>query len=286
MIFRSDFTAVNSEVRTQARPGRVALPHVSRAVVVGSGSLLFHAAVFALFGFIEAPTLAASDQEPAWIDFEAVQPSTPVEPVEEEPEVLPEPEPEPEVVRRPVALPEPEPREPEPDPEPTDLEPSTQVAEAPAGPAADGIHSHEGGMATDLPSGGGGSAGAPIAHRPSTGGDPEGTGEVTAPRRTVDVRGLVRGWMARVGQLLGERAGRDYPRAARRSGAEGVVVLSLVVDARGRILEVDVRRSSGHEALDSAALAMVHRVGAVPAPPGELRWEPRPLTMPIAYRLR
>jgi protein TonB len=87
-----------------------------------------------------------------------------------------------------------------------------------------------------------------------------------------------------VGRTLAERAGRDYPLAARRAGLGGTVFLRIVIDARGSIRNVDVHRSSGHETLDTAALALVRGVGNVPPPPAALAWRARPLTVPIAYR--
>ena len=44
-----------------------------------------------------------------------------------------------------------------------------------------------------------------------------------------------------------------YPPASRRMGEEGVVALAVLVDERGRPLEVRVEQSSGHPRLDQAA---------------------------------
>jgi protein TonB len=46
-----------------------------------------------------------------------------------------------------------------------------------------------------------------------------------------------------------------YPMAARLLGEEGVVVISVAIDANGRVTGASLVRSSGHERLDQAALA-------------------------------
>jgi TonB family protein len=48
-----------------------------------------------------------------------------------------------------------------------------------------------------------------------------------------------------------------YPAAARRRGAQGTVVLSVHVDAQGRVSNLWLFRSSGHRSLDNAAIAAV-----------------------------
>ena len=50
-----------------------------------------------------------------------------------------------------------------------------------------------------------------------------------------------------------------YPRAALRSGAEGTVLLQVLVDVDGRPLQVGVNRSSGDRRLDVAAREQVLR---------------------------
>lgn len=56
-----------------------------------------------------------------------------------------------------------------------------------------------------------------------------------------------------------------YPLSARRMGQEGVVVLKVRVDERGRPDEVQLSHSSGFSTLDDAALKAVKRWSFVPA---------------------
>lgn len=75
-----------------------------------------------------------------------------------------------------------------------------------------------------------------------------------------------------------------YPLAARRMGWEGKVILNIEVLAEGRCGGINVFRSSGHEALDNAALNTVKGWRFVPA-----RHAGRPVTqwfrLPINFSL-
>ena len=75
-----------------------------------------------------------------------------------------------------------------------------------------------------------------------------------------------------------------YPRRARRDGLEGRVVLSARVSAAGRIVSLEVVRSSGHEILDRAAFRAVNRWTVRPARQGS-RPVPSEVRIPILFRL-
>ena len=59
-----------------------------------------------------------------------------------------------------------------------------------------------------------------------------------------------------------------YPNLARRQGQQGRVVLRVLVNATGAAEQLEVRTSSGHAALDGAALEAVRRWRFVPARQG------------------
>lgn len=65
--------------------------------------------------------------------------------------------------------------------------------------------------------------------------------------------------------LCTRRPPPDYPAVARRRGEEGRVLLSLSLDAAGRIGDARVITGSGSRWLDEAALAAVARWGCRPA---------------------
>lgn len=96
---------------------------------------------------------------------------------------------------------------------------------------------------------------------------------------------LAKAWLQSVGRLIFANAVRHYPAPARQAHLEGTVALAITIDAVGRITDVAIKRSSGHAELDTAALAAVHAIHKVPAPPALLNWRPRALTLPIVYKL-
>jgi protein TonB len=76
-----------------------------------------------------------------------------------------------------------------------------------------------------------------------------------------------------------------YPAVARRRHWEGLVLLKAFVTAQGHCGQISVNRSSGHEALDEAALDAVRKWRFVPAKRGEVAqasW----VTVPIEFELR
>ncbi len=75
-----------------------------------------------------------------------------------------------------------------------------------------------------------------------------------------------------------------YPPEARRSGAEGTVVLRVWVGGDGNPTRVEVDRTSGHRALDDAALSAVKNWRFVPAQRGGEAVE-GVVTVPLVFRL-
>lgn len=60
-----------------------------------------------------------------------------------------------------------------------------------------------------------------------------------------------------------------YPRAARRRGMEGEVILKVLVNEKGRVEELELVSSSGHRVLDRSALAAVRRWSFTPGRRGD-----------------
>lgn len=76
-----------------------------------------------------------------------------------------------------------------------------------------------------------------------------------------------------------------YPREARKKGYEGEVLLRVEVLSNGRVGEIEVRRSSGHEVLDRSAISAVKQWKFVPAKKGETP-VPGWVNIPVAFQLR
>lgn len=70
-----------------------------------------------------------------------------------------------------------------------------------------------------------------------------------------------------------------YPALALRNGWEGTVLLSLRLDANGRVEQSTVITPSGHEILDHSALAVVRRWRFTPS-------TPRTVRVPLTFRLK
>lgn len=77
-----------------------------------------------------------------------------------------------------------------------------------------------------------------------------------------------------------------YPSAARQAGLEGTVILRIHIAANGRPGEISVARSTGHAALDEAAITAVGKWQFVPA---KDRVSGRTVacttTLPVSFRL-
>lgn len=78
---------------------------------------------------------------------------------------------------------------------------------------------------------------------------------------------------------------KEYPRIAQLRGWEGSVTMRLRVAPSGRLVGAEVLKSSGYDALDQQAMAMVTRVGVLPAPPDGLNAAEVPVLVPIHFRL-
>ena len=79
---------------------------------------------------------------------------------------------------------------------------------------------------------------------------------------------------------------QHFPDEARRVRRSGVVAISFVVQADGRIQQVGIARSSGDPILDQAAMNALGQLGRfkpIPAEIGRSRW---PIRVPIRFDLR
>jgi len=77
-----------------------------------------------------------------------------------------------------------------------------------------------------------------------------------------------------------------YPRASRRLGEEGMVVVSFVIQRNGELTDLSIVESSGHRRLDEAALKTLQRVSPFEKIPEAIDREQWPISVPIAFSLR
>ncbi|MBS1085927.1 energy transducer TonB [Gluconobacter sphaericus] len=88
------------------------------------------------------------------------------------------------------------------------------------------------------------------------------------------------------GELLArlERFKR-YPEAAQSTHQEGTSLLHFVMDRKGHVLSVSLKRSAGYDLLDAETLALIHRAEPLPIPPDSVQGDPLSLTVPIEFYL-
>jgi periplasmic protein TonB len=77
------------------------------------------------------------------------------------------------------------------------------------------------------------------------------TAQASSPDVKADHRWLAESLWRRVAEL------KRYPSSARMNGQEGKVILKAVIRSDGQLAEVSVQKSSGHSALDAAAMEAV-----------------------------
>ncbi|PWC39872.1 energy transducer TonB [Azospirillum sp. TSO35-2] len=184
----------------------------------------------------------------------------PPQPVIEEPPPPPEPPP---VVEPEVVLPKPPPDRPKPKPEVKKEapKPKPEKPKPPPRPVAQPVQP------------------APVAAPPAPPAPaPAAPAPAAAPSRAVP------SWQGRVlGHL--ERHKR-YPRAAQARRQEGVAQVRFTIDRDGRVLSVQLDRSSGHDVLDEETVEMVRRASPLPAPPEEMAQDRIELVVPVQFFLK
>lgn len=99
---------------------------------------------------------------------------------------------------------------------------------------------------------------------------------------SIDRKGMLKGYMKQLSRAV--RKNYKYPRAAERAGLEGKVLVSITLDASGKIIAVKLARSSGHEILDKAALDAARSVGSLPPAPDALGWGQRSVKIPFRFK--
>ncbi len=79
----------------------------------------------------------------------------------------------------------------------------------------------------------------------------------------------MREWINRV-----ERIGNlNYPDQARRNKLSGTLILDVTINAKGKLLNIDLRKSSGHKILDDAAKRIVKLAAPYSPFPTKLKQE-------------
>lgn len=95
------------------------------------------------------------------------------------------------------------------------------------------------------------------------------------------VRGLFTG---KVRQRIANA--KYYPRVARRRGMEGQPIIAFTLGRDGRLMEIDLAKTSGYQLLDQAALEAVHQAAPYPKIPASLEMDSFQFKLPISFVLK
>lgn len=102
--------------------------------------------------------------------------------------------------------------------------------------------------------------------------------DIQAPNGTSnDYASRLRAWL---------EAHKTYPRRSKMRREEGIVQIRFAVDRKGHLLGGDITRSSGFEALDAEALAMLGRADPFPSAPHTVRGERIEISTPVEFSLQ
>lgn len=97
----------------------------------------------------------------------------------------------------------------------------------------------------------------------------------TAPAQAADP-----GWQRKVAALIG--ANYAYPRSAVLRGEQGSAKVKIAFSGAGKVLSVDLVKSTGSAILDREAVRIPRKVGTYPAPPTGSNTD---LVVPITWRI-
>ncbi len=108
---------------------------------------------------------------------------------------------------------------------------------------------------------------------------------VEESKKVVKYPSLSEGEVALIHPKYVENPKPFYPREARKKGYQGEVVLKVEILSNGRVGQMEVKKSSGHEILDRSALSAVKQWKFLPAKRGE-NAIPFWVNIPIKFQLQ
>ncbi len=79
---------------------------------------------------------------------------------------------------------------------------------------------------------------------------------------------------------------KRYPKSAKRKNQTGTPVVRFVFDRSGTVLEAQIVRSSGYEALDEEAIATFQRASPLPPLPPEIEGDRLARNIPLNFNLK
>ncbi|MCB2060077.1 MAG: energy transducer TonB [Novosphingobium sp.] len=111
-----------------------------------------------------------------------------------------------------------------------------------------------------------------------------GTGTNATPGNDPKARAREADYYALISAHLNRK--KRYPKEAKKALQEGIVTVRFTVHRDGSVSDVSIKRSSGHELLDQATLALMQRVAPLPRMPSSMKRDSVVLSLPIDYSLK
>lgn len=99
-----------------------------------------------------------------------------------------------------------------------------------------------------------------------------------------EAKAAVEAWQRSVVLMIS--AAKTYPASARKARHEGQVIVSFTMDRNGTVLSQNLRKSSGHADLDTAALSVLETLRHLPPPPKAIAGGTINLAVPFNYSLK
>lgn len=96
--------------------------------------------------------------------------------------------------------------------------------------------------------------------------------------------GAVPMWRGELAERL--QRSKRYPESARAHDEQGTATARFTMDRSGHVLSISLVRSSGSQALDEEALALIRRADPLPPMPSDMAGETITLTVPVTFSLR
>jgi protein TonB len=76
---------------------------------------------------------------------------------------------------------------------------------------------------------------------------------------------------------------KRYPSSAQRRHEQGIPWIRFVMDREGKVLSVNLERSSGFRELDEEAVRLPRRASPLPKPPEEVEGQTIELVVPVEF---